>query len=77
MNLIFKIYKLNKVLFCSLFHCSYIFYTCFPELVTVPYPNQHLEQNFSKTTRQKLKFNIYSLGVSFVLSQYNLTFYLC
>ena len=35
-------------------------YTCFPELVTVPYPNQNLKTNFSKTTRPKLKVKLYS-----------------
>ena len=52
----------------------YSSYTCFPELVTVPYPNQILETNFSKTTRQKFKVKVFSHRVSFVLSEYNFTF---
>ena len=52
---------------------SFFFYTCFPELVSVPYSNQILETNFSKTTRQKLKLNIYFYRVSLALSEYNFT----
>ena len=52
-------------------------YSCFPELVSVPYPNQTLKTNFSKNTRQKLKRNIYSYRVSLALTEYNFTFNFC
>ena len=35
-------------------------YNHFPELVSVPYPNQTLENHILKTTRQKLKVKLYS-----------------
>ena len=52
-------------------------YTCFPELVSVPYDNQTMKTNISKTPRQKLKVNTYSYRVGFVLSEYNFTFNFC
>ena len=36
------------------------YYSCYPELVFVAYPNQTLKADLSKTPRQKLKANIYS-----------------
>ena len=38
-----------------------------PELVSVPYPNQILETNFSKNTRQKLKVKLYSVRARLTL----------
>ena len=35
-------------------------YNCFPELDSIPYPNQTLKTNFSKTPRQKSKVKLYS-----------------
>ena len=35
-------------------------YRYFAELVSVPYSNQTLKTNFSKTTRQNLKVKLYS-----------------
>ena len=49
----------------------------FAELVSVPYPNQTLKTNFSKTPLQKLKANIYSCRVSLAQSEYNFTFNFC
>ena len=44
-------------------------------LASVPYRN--LKINFSITTRQKLKLNIYTYRVSLALSEYNFTFKFC
>ena len=52
-------------------------YSSFPELVSIPYPNQTLKVDFSKSPRQKLKLNIYSCRASLTLSEYNFTFKLC
>ena len=49
-------------------------YSCFPELVTVPYPNQTFKTNFSKTTRQKLKVKLYSDRAWLTLLENILTF---
>ena len=42
-------------------------FTFFLELVSIPYPNQTLQTNFSKTTRQKLKVKLDSGRVMLVL----------
>ena len=42
--------------------------------VLVPYLNQILELNFSITTRQILKVNMYSDRINLALSEYNFTF---
>ena len=41
------------------------------------YSNQTLKTNFSKTTQQKLKVNIYSYRVSLAQPEYNFTFNFC
>ena len=65
----------KKTLFTVML-CNFIFhtfnYSTFAELVfvpyhTVPYPNQTLKANFSKTTRQKLKAKLYSDRASVTL----------
>ena len=46
-------------------------------LRSVPYPNQTLKRDFSKTLRYKLKVNIYSYRVRLVLSEYDFIFNFC
>ena len=43
----------------------------------VPYPDQTLKTNFSKTPRQKLKVNIYSYRESLALTEYIFTLNFC
>ena len=44
---------------------------------SVLYPNETLNTNFSKTSRQKLKLNIYSYRVNLALSEYNFILNFC
>ena len=44
---------------------------------TEPYLHHSLKTYFSKTTRQKLKVNVYSYRASLVLSEFNFTFNFC
>ena len=54
-----------------------LWYSTFADIVSVPYPNQTLKTNYSKTPRQKFIVNIYSHRVSLALSEYNFTFNFC
>ena len=52
-------------------------YTYFPELVSVPYPNQTLENDFSKISQQKSKEKLNSDRARLTLYEYifNFNFY--
>ena len=67
-----KNFKPSNFLF--LFCFEHVWYICFPELVSVPCPNQTLETEISKTPRPKLKLNKHSFRVDLALSEYNFNF---